>query len=259
MELLGILALLWLGGAPLAAYAGARPAIDPQVLHLDPERVDPSILTFLDDSLRAMERLGFVVEAFVHLPDAYPGVESWLALCTRRATGDMAMVAAIVNPGATPPRRVLYTEFSTRFLSRKVVNTLNASTMGALRTAPEESRVQAPQVQDVALLHRLHGYHRREVARIPDDEIPVVFPEGTGARFVADLLRRTHEAQEKIGVLRRDNASGRFIPTALGACEMGFRVAPPMAQLRAAAVRHRAKLLLEAMARDTATEGDRTG
>lgn len=250
MELLGILALIWLGGAPLAAYAGARPTIDPQVLLLDPERVDPAILSFMDDNLRAMERLGFVVEAFLHLPDAYPSVESWLALLTRREVGDMAMVAAITNPGAIPARRVLYAEFCTRYLSGRTVNTLNAETLGALRLAPQESRVQAPQVKDIARLYRLHGYHQREILGVSDDEIPAVFPEGSAVHFIADLLRRTHEGQESIGLLRRDNTAGRFVPTPLGACEMGFRVTPPLSLLRAAAVRHRAKLLLEAMERD---------
>lgn len=234
LEVLGVLALLYFGGTPLAIYQGSRASMHPRIEALDPEALPPDVLVFLDDSIAAVEALGFQPVGFVRLPDAVPQLDSYLALLTHPVTDDKAMVTAILvrgNDGAVT-RKTLYTEFSARFASGRTFQTLNADTPGAFRPLPHERKLQAPHVRDLARLYRLHRYHIERLGDLAADDHPVRFTETDIAGYLSAELIRDYDEQVALGLFRRDEGAQVYRPTLRGAYEMAWKALWPGSALR---------------------------
>jgi hypothetical protein len=227
-------------GAPLHIRFGQKHSAHPSFESLDFEKLDPSIAEFFMSYTAELFNLGFDEPTLVHIPKPTSGVTSYLIMLVNRRSGDKAMVTAVVAPRFG--RKTLFTEFSTRFESGQVFNTHNVPEL-LYPSSLETIRTQVPQVQDANRLYKLHIYvmdkyaaQGRKVMYEPDKALEYL------ARYA---FIETFENYVKRGLMWYDQQTDCYRPSTKGAFLMTWALMQPMKAIRYAALRKRARKILE--------------
>lgn len=232
-------------GMPLLILATSRMQAELVTTRFYLDKLRPEVQEHLLKSVGQLKALGFAVETCLMLPASAPNLRTHLILLTRRETGDKAMVTAIISTESGAARiQTNYTEFSTRFASGRLVDTMNGTTIGSFDPLPHETKVAFAGEQDLARLYALHRFVIEKVVAIPPDDTPQVYPQGEAERYMAEIWKKGFEEQVERGVMRFDGKS--FRPTLRGAYKMTWRQLPPLAQHLARKRDQRAAELLHA-------------
>lgn len=246
VEVLGVVALLYFGGAPLAVYRCSRAAMHPTIVAFDPADVPADVLIYLDDAVAALEGEGFTPAGFFHMPDAFPQLDAFVGLLVHPERGDAALTSAILVRGAdsgAPTRQTLFTEFATRMNSGRVFETVNAESPSAFRPLPHESKLQTPHQRDPARLYRIHRWHVERLGQLRHDEAPEMPTVDDPEAFLRAALTNDYEQQVSTGMFWRDEAAGVYRPTLRGAYDMAWRVLWPASMLRRDALEREGRAL----------------
>jgi len=228
-------------GVPLWIRARQRLAAHPAVRELELEALDPEIAAFLMGKTRELFALGFDEPALLELPAPVPNITVYLVLLVNRATGDKAVVMALVGSAAVAIQS-LYVEFSTRFDDDQLFATLNSEELSALPPSPATVRTQVPGVQDVRELYELHRYvilRRDVVAR------PQLFPPGGAIDYLVRFaFEKEYERAVRRGWLYYVASGDYYLPTLVGAYLMTWGLLQPAKFFRTVALRQRERRLL---------------
>jgi hypothetical protein len=240
---LGLLALVpaFYLGAPLLIRFQQRMNAHPDFEAVDLDELRPSIARFLENRMDDLLDMGFGEPTLVHLPDSMPNVTSYLVMLVNRRTGDKAMVTVIVGHGAVR-LQTSYVEFSTRFETGEVFNTLNTSELNAFPPGPTTVRTQVPDVRDPQELYELHrfvmGKHRAKGRK-------ELYEPGEALDYLQRFaFTKAYERQVKRGWLYYDEGGDCYRPTLRGACMMTWGLMQPMKAIRRSALRSRAAKIL---------------
>jgi hypothetical protein len=163
-------------------------------------------------------------------------------MLVNRQTGDKAMVTAALGHGVTQIQ-TCYVEFSTRFETGEVFNTLNSSELNAFRPGPKTTRTQVPLLGDPHVLYELHrfvmskhGAGGRKVLYEPGEALDYL------ARFA---FIKSYEQQVERGWLYYDEGGDCYRPTLKGAYLMTWGLLQPFKAFRKSALHRRARQILE--------------
>jgi hypothetical protein len=228
-------------GAPLVIRFQQRMNAHPDFETLDFDDLRPSVAEFLEERTDDLHDMGFREPTLVHLPDSMPNVTSYLVMLVNRRTGDKAMVTVIIGHGIER-RQTSYVEFSTRFESGEVFNTLNSSELSAFPPGPNTVRTQVPDLRDPQDLYELHRFVMdRDGAGGPK----VLYERGEALDYLQRFaFTRVYKQQVKRGWLFYDEGADCYRPTLRGAYLMTWGLMQPMKAFRNSALRRRAAEVL---------------
>lgn len=227
----------------------ARPVMNP----LDLGAVDSTVRAFLVSRAEILGECGFGEAAYLHLPDAAPGADSYYALLVNRAAGETALAHLSVGRGAAP-FRVSGVECFSAFPGPGPAgegaergarfNTTSSDVLPPFPPEPGRVRTQVPNVRGEAELVRLHRF---VVARHAPPGEPRVYPAGGEAEYLAEEAHARHyRRMAERGWLRLNRAGDAYRPTVWGAYRLVWGQMPPAKGLRVRAMRRReARVLAE--------------
>jgi hypothetical protein len=231
-----LMALLYYIGGPILIRLKQKAKAHPKFESLDASDIPDVLAHYVYSTANALRDDDFTPEAYLSLPDQVPNVRAYLILLANRFAGDKAMVTVMMThqEGKTPQIGTHYVEFSTRYASGKVVDTMNSQTLGAFKTLPGRVKTQMPQVQDPHLLYQIHRHVLDRLAGVTPGDAKEMYPEGEAARYLADVLERSYDEQAALGLLYRDEERGEtiFRPTWYGAFYMTWGLLFPIKQIR---------------------------
>ena len=220
----------------------------PRFKALEAAEIPDVLADYIYSTANALREDGFLPEAYLSLPDQVPNVAAFLIMLTNRATGDKAMVTAMMTfqPGKTPQIGTRYVEFSTRFVSGKAVDTLNSNTAGAFLPVAGETKTRLPQIPDPHTLYQIHRHVMENFASIEPGDEKTLYPEGGALPYLTDVLVKSYEAQMALGLFYRDEVYGEtlFRPTWYGAFYMTWATLFPVREIRRMLARQRSDEIL---------------
>ena len=229
-------------GLPLLIYFQQRLEAHPQFTKLDFHQLSPATAEFLLERTKALLDVGFDEPTVVRMPNPLPNLTTNLIMLVNRATGDKAMVTSIFAEPAAAALKTLYVEFSTRFASGDVFNTLNSSELNAFPPSPNTVRTQAPRVTDTQQLFRLHQFVMNKYGAGGGK---IVYDPEQSLDYLANtVLIESYEKQVKRGWLYYDDGADVYRPTILGAYLMTWGLLQPFKTVRKMLVRLRERRLL---------------
>ena len=230
---------------PLLILFGQKMEARPQFLPILPEAIPPSALTFLLNSADTLETCGFHPEAYLSLPNQMANIRVVLVLLVDRERGDKAAVTTILakQPDGTEKANS-YVEFSTRFASGRLVDTMNSAVLGTFDPLPNETKTTFANQKDLHLLCNLHRFIISDVEKIPASDAPVTYEPGKAVEYFTGVLVKGYDEQVERGVLRLDEKNGVYRPTIVGAYKMTWRLLFPLKQILTAKRDARARQIL---------------
>lgn len=233
---------------PLVIWPWMRFPAHPDIKELDTRTLQKSLRQFLMTQTNDLFELGFEEPTMAKVAGA-PMVTTYLIMLVNRKTGDKAMVTAMVAPGATTMRKNLYLEFSTRFQTGEIFDTLNTTELLALPPEPQAVRTQVPSVIDPKELYDLHRFvMRKHNIRSPKE----LYDEGEGLKYlVRSVFIESYEKQVDRGWLHYDERRDSYRPTFKGIYLIMWGLMQPMKAFRTLAMRRRAKAILDEFDRGT--------
>jgi hypothetical protein len=228
-------------GLPLLLHCQMRFPAVPQVEQLDLDRVKPSVAEFLMSRTRDLHELGFGETTLVKMPYQAPHIRTYLAMLVNRESGDKAMVTAML--GDQPGMKTLYVEFSTRFETGHMFDTVNSAELNAFPPQPLTIRTQVPQVRDVGELYDLHRF----VMKKHDvNGKKVLYERGAALDYlINDVFIKPYDEQVERGWLYHDAAENVYRTTIRGSYLISWGLLQPFKGLRTLAMRRRARRILQ--------------
>lgn len=239
-----VLVGLFYVGLPLFCRFQQRYPARPDLRPLNFDNLDSTIARFLTQRSEAVLRLGFSEPTLARIVGAAPGVRAYIVLMIHRERGDRAIVT-FMGTGSKAGLNSLqtsYVEYSTRFESGRVFNTLNSRMLLAFPPAPLATRTQTPSVADPEELYRLHRFVMdREAAEGPT----IVYPPGEALEWlVENAFRKMYDLQAARGWLRYCSSDDSYRLTFLGAYRVVWGLVPPLKWLRQLLLFRRGKMVL---------------
>ncbi|MCI0682023.1 MAG: ankyrin repeat domain-containing protein [Gemmataceae bacterium] len=197
---------------PLAIWPMQRFPAHPEIEELDSRVLRKSLRHFLMTQASDLLELGFAEPTMAEVPGP-PMVTAYVIMLVNRKTGDKAMVTALVARGPSTMRTV-YLEFSTRFESGEVFDTLNATELSAFPPDPQTIRTQVPAVIDPEELYDLHRFVIRKHGVASRKTL---YAPGEGLNYLVDqVLIAEYEQQVDRGWLYYDARHDVYRPTLKG-------------------------------------------
>lgn len=227
---------------PIFVWQHPFPA-HPKLEQLDFEKIGRSRADFLLKQTAGLYALGFEEPTLVRMPNAAPNVTTFLIMLVNRQRGDKAMVTAIVGRAGPVALETRYVEFSTRFDSGAVFNTLNSSELLAFPPGPQTVRTQVPSIHEIEKLYELHQFvmNKHNI-----DGKKVVYEPGQALDYlVRYALQEVYERQIKRGRLYFDENKDAYCTTLKGAYLLTWGLTQPFKLFRVLTMHLREKRILE--------------
>jgi hypothetical protein len=231
-------------GMPLLVRFQQRMAAHPRLTELDLHTLEPSIATFLTAQTRALFEFGFDEPTLVQIPSPAANVSAYLIMLVNRPSGDKAMVSVVAADRAG--LRTSYVEYSTRFESGDVFNTLNSGELLPFPPAPQTFRTQVPTVTDPGQLYEIHKFVMQEHG--PAGKKVVYEPDEALDYLARVCLIESYEKNVARGWMYYDSEGDCYRPTLRGAYRLTWGLMEPFKSMRKAAMLRRAKTVLEEFA-----------
>lgn len=249
---------------PVLVHTTQKIRREPTLIAFDPDEqpAPRAVQEFLDKTAAALRGCGFEVLAHVVLPDLVPNVKALFVLLSRPASNDNAVAVALfaseaavlqklVRTAATrysylvpeprAPLRKSYVEFATDYADGLELCTNNNSEESAYRRLPHRVVLQPDFIEDPAELWRFHERATRELGTGPKQPCP---SPDEALDHLRDAMVKEQNEQVDVGWLWFDEDSAAFRPSWKGACLITWKLCWPVAALRRAARRRRARRLL---------------
>ena len=231
---------------PLIVRSTWKVAADPGFKVLDLKAIEPAVARFLAGHATTLLELGFDEPTHLRVPNATPNVTAYLVTLVNRQTGDKAMVTVIIGD-AMPRLETWYVEFSTRYDTGEVFDTLNSAELNPFPPGPQAVRTQVPGVRDVDDLLALHRFVQAKHA--PAGK-PGVYEPGTVVAYLTEYAWTKpfgHEVAR--GTLSLDAPAEVYRMTVLGAYRIVGGLMQPIKVLRQLAMRRAERRILGEFAR----------
>jgi hypothetical protein len=236
-------------GFPILVYFSQKLPGDPEFEAIRLDEMDRKIAKFIMNKTQVLLDIGFAEPVLFNLPSAAPNVDIYGLMLVNRPTGDKAMVTVIIGT-AVESLSTYYVEFSTRFDSGELFDTLNSKELNAFLPGKLTTRTQTPSVQDPEELFRLHTYVMEKAN--PTGQ-KWVYKEGEGLDYLAEYaFAKTFDEQVARGWLKHNKMSDTYSPTLYGAYRMAWGLMIPMSTFRRWRIRSREKAILAEFRRETA-------
>ena len=263
------LALIYIG-LPLLTLFSHKIQARPQFVPIDPSDVPPEVTRYFSTVVPELEKEGFHVSASLGMPNLMPNLRTFLVMLINRSAGDKALVTVIYSTNPAAPSTTMYVEFSTRFDSGEMFDTLNVKTLGAFQYAPQETKTRLPSVQDPRLLYQIH---RWVMSRKKPAGSKVTYRENEAINYLTRAVIEECEGQVRFGRLKlqsegaypsaplppvvpgneKFNSGGAvYRPTVKGAFLMTWGLMWPISWIRKALMKAREQAILRAF---RATQG----
>lgn len=212
---------------PLIILLSQQMKRNPLLVEIDVRTLPPKAWDYLYKNVNAVIEVGFKPIAYLAIPSAVPNVKTYLALLVNTDTQDMAMVTTMF---ADEGNSTLYVEYSTKYSSGAMVDTMNSQVLQSFPAGPQTTRVQTPSVQDPGELYRLHQWallkHHPNESKVPYD-----FNEPP-AEFIKRVMNESYEKQVKRGWLTFNRQNDSYRPTVVGAYMMTWGLLWPISMVR---------------------------
>ena len=226
---------------PLIVRSTWTMAARPDFKVLDLKATDPAIARFLAGHAQTLLDLGFDEPTHLRLPNATPNVTAYLVTLVNRQSGDKAMVTVIIGDGL-PRQETWYVEFSTRYDTGEVFDTLNSAELNPFPPGPQAVRTQVPGVRDVEELLDLHRFVQANHA--PAGR-PWVFEPGTVVEYLAEYAWAKPFGREVArGTLSLNAAGDTYRMTLFGAYRIVVGLLEPFKAFRQLAMRRAERRIL---------------
>jgi hypothetical protein len=239
---------LYIVGPPLLILATFRHEAHPCVKTVDLEQLPlPSEIQTDFDAVQAeLAEDGFVPMGTFLLPSQMPNTRAVFRVFVNRAERVSAMAAwffAIVDDRVT--RHSHHVEFTTRYASGQVFNTLNTKEISVWGKLHNTVTVRVPWITNVRRLYQLHQAITsvKGPAEAKLFDLDTVYG-GDSAAYVAGSMREELQHAADAGYLRLDATGSYFVATIPGAYFMTWKQLPPFKQLVALSQRRKAEQLL---------------
>lgn len=231
---------------PLIVRGTWRMATHPDFKQLDLKAIDPAIARFLAGHAATLLELGFDEPTHLRLPNAAPNLTGYLIVMVNRRTGDKVMVTVLIAD-TVPRSEMWYVEFSTRYDSGEVFDTLNASELNPFPPGPQAVRTQVPGVRDVGDLLDLHRFVQ---AKHAPAGTPWVYEPGTVVEYLTEYAwSKPFDRQVARGTLYVNASGDAYRMTILGAYRIVSGLLQPIKALRELAMRREERRILSEFAR----------
>jgi hypothetical protein len=235
--ILGLLGVFFVLG-PLAVWGIVGEDESPHFDVYDPSLhvVPHEVTTFLLQNVAAL-----AAEGFKPVGDLFRqhGTQTTRIALLQHPDGATGTVAVITSQQGTAGS---FVEFTAELSGGRILDVNNVATVPVFAPRPLHETYRFSVVRDPNRLYRIfRALLRRRFGASTLQPRDLSDP----ARFLADAYNVEHRWQVEAGYYRFDDKARRFRPTLKGAFLMTWKLLPPMAQLRRAALRKRARALLE--------------
>lgn len=248
------IAVTYIGG-PILIYFTQKMKARPRFETLEPSQMPGPVADYVYSTANALRDAGFTPESYLCLPDAVPNVKAYLILLANHAAGDKAMVTALMSEMPDMPATLgtVYVEFSTRYASGRLVDTMNSRQLSSFPALPHEVKNQFPAIQDPLRLYEIHRHIMAKHAGIADNDRKVMFEPGSAAAYLAQVMAQGYEEQAAVGIMRRTVEADEEIyrPTWYGAFRMTWGLMFPFQSMRRAAISRKSAAILDAFRRES--------
>ena len=229
-------------GLPILIRSSWRMAAHPDFKVLDLKAIEPAVARFLAGHATTLLELGFDEPTHLRLPNAAPNVTGYLIVLVDRQSGDKAMVTVLIGD-AMPRLETWYVEFSTRYDTGEVFDTLNSTALNPFPPGPQAVRTQVPGVRDVGDLLSLHRH-------VMTTHAPAgrawVFEPGTVVEYLAEYAWVKPFGREVArGTLYLDAPADAYRMTVPGAYRVVGGLMQPFKALRELAMRREERRVLD--------------
>lgn len=215
---------------------------NPKFKELNFDTLDAKTSKFLIKRTEALIKLGFAEPILLQIENPAPNVNAYLTMLVNRAAGDKAMVNVVMSTGEKP-QQTSYVEFSTRFDSGEMFNTMNSEQLSGFRPGVQTIRTQTPSVADPAELYELHKF---VMAKHAPSGRKTMFEPGKAIEFLKkSALIESYDEQVRMGFLKYDAAAEAYRPTVKGAYLMTWGLLPPFKGMRMAAMKRKEERILK--------------
>jgi hypothetical protein len=216
--------------APLIILVSQRMKADPALNEIDVRSLPPKAWEYLYNNVQAVMNVGFKPIAYLAMPSPVTNVRTYLALLVNPDTDDKAMVTTIFADDGFTENSTLYVEYSTRFESGRVFDTLNSKTLQSFPREARQVRTQTPSIKDPGELFRLHQWVMAQHGA-KEPKVKYDFNE-TPAAFIKRILNESYEKQVKRGWLVYNPSDLSFRPSFMGAYLMTWGLLWPISMFR---------------------------
>jgi hypothetical protein len=216
--------------APLIILFTQRMKADPALLEIDTRTLPAKAWEYLYNNVQAVINVGFKPIAYLAMPSPVTNVRTYLALLVNPDTDDMAMVTTIFADDGFTENSTLYVEYSTKFQSGRMFDTMNSKVLQSFPASALTKRTQTPSVKDPGELFRLHQWVMAQNGA-NEPKVKYDFNEPPPA-FIKRILNESYEKQVKRGWLTYSPAAASFRPSFVGAYMMTWGLLWPISMIR---------------------------
>jgi hypothetical protein len=249
-SLLAIPAIYYLA-LPIMPLLTLRSEAEPQIAPVEHEIFTlPQIVQDHFDAVDAeLTNRGFTTAGSFILPSPTTNVLSILRVYVNRATRISAiansMYCVVKTKYGTTVRQLNYVEFTTRFASGEVFNTLNSKEAGSFPPQPKTITIRIPWIKSAGQLGNAHdailaakGPGGQRILRV-DSEFG-----GDVPAFLQTCMQEELENARNCGYMRLESAGTHYRLTFIGGYLMAWKLLFPWKQMLAWRNRRRVKRLL---------------
>lgn len=228
-----ILAALVYVGIPLLIFFTQKMKGRPEMRTLTEADLPPQLTNYLYSTAASLREDGFSGEAYLSLPNPVHNVRAYLIMMANRETGDKAMVTIVTAGRNSIDQLTAYVEFSTRFASGRVYDTINSPAIGSFDPGPNTTVTQLWEVPDPHQLYRIHRHILTRMSPPEPGDVPVLYEKDEAVPYLRQVLMESYQKEVNRGILRAVGSgdSIEFMPTLYGAFKISYRQLPPFARM----------------------------
>jgi hypothetical protein len=157
-------------------------------------------------------------------------------------------VTVLVGQGGGVTIQTLYVEFSTRFVSGEVFDTLNSSELSAFPPGPLTIRTQTPSVKEP---HELYELHKHVMRTNPVRAKKMMYEPGQAEEYLIQYaFIKSYDEQVARGWLYFDESCACYRPTMKGAYLMTWGLVQPFKAIRMSRLKRQERAVLAEFERE---------
>lgn len=227
---------------PILIKSSLTMASAPTFEEVDTDSLPHETRNFIQDQMRALEKLGFTCRAILSCPRATSHVSNYLAILVMPAENILALGTVIIaSENGKETASTYYLELISAFLDETSISSMNSSQLNAFPVLPGNMVIQVPTVKDPGTLLRLH---RAALHKYRCDRIDQPLPNSDWGTFLqTQLSNQLARTARNSGLVELDQPSSNYKPTWQGAYLMTWGELWPVKPLRLMLMQSKAKRL----------------
>ena len=205
---------------PILVRFTLKLSANPDLAHIDSDRLPPAVRSYFDARTGPLQDLGFRIVADLVQTGFIPNLTSLIRLFVHPDNRDGAICVCMESGRGVGRIHAAYVEYATTFADGRELCTNNSPSPNSFAPVPEKQLHRLPAVEDPRELYEIH---REAAARFGGNTGRILPRDEDAIRTLARSMREDTARQVRTGYLYLDRAAQCYRPTWKGACFMTWK------------------------------------